>query len=1220
MNLFNQNYLEQFLLKTNNFLNKKKIVVTLGAPSNFKEKLDSSLFVDYETYGSENATESFNKNWAANVFTKLHTSEGPCIISFAQYAYLSSEINADFFAERLVLVKDNLRMLYPLNDGRFLEKQEFEGIEKRPENLPIHQSEQLKAGKNYYYITEEAIGFKTVVNVFEEKKQCKSVKHSPLEVLDHLTDRYAIDKFISDCLTGIRQPSSVAFKIQSKKADLKDELDSIERFNWLLSQLGFEAVVIEDTAVVEQLEVSKETIKTLKHYWGEKAEFRNIRLYKSPNTTKEIQEVSQGQIVQTILDEYNNSKNNKTVRDLFLTAPTGSGKSLLFQLPAFEISKKGDVTIVVSPLIALMKDQVIAIQNDRNFDKVTYLNSELSLIDRERLLSQCHNGEIDVLYLSPELLLSYDIKHFIGERNLGLLVIDEAHLITTWGRDFRVDYWFLGNHIRKIKRFNDLNFPVVAVTATAIFGGSNDMVFDTIDSLNMQDPHMFIGEVKRNDIKFLVNNYDEFESGYDRKKIEQTVNFIKQVGLNTNLKTLVYTPYEKHVRKLIEALQTEKIDFATGYYGRLDKDVKQHAYDEFKSGKKQIMISTKAFGMGVDIPDIEVVYHHAPSGLLPDYVQEIGRLARDPKLNGYATLNYSSKDQIYSKKLYGMSAIRRNQLIEVLKKISKAYNLSKSRNLLLSVDDFAHIFPDSDQLDQKVLTSLMMIEKDYLNKTKFNVIVARPKKLFVKVFARVNSNDHEVLNKKYSSFLKVKNAEKNNDLIIELDLDKIWEKHYRDQNFAVIKHNFYKNKLFSKENISASPQLRAEFELTVSFENAANKLSNILKTLGSALSEMQGFFTKDVYLEALIRLGIEESIAKKLAQFVLSNYSGRVKPNGYMEDNAFIQWKRVKNEYQYLVRGGSKYLFEFNVYQKTIFRLFSNNETNKAFRYVTNRHANAVKYSRLGYLFEILDIGLFEIKGGENPMVFIRINDPKRVERDANIYYKNSILKKTKDRHYLSNQIFDHFFLRYFDNDTRWTFIEDFFLGNDVDELKEIYPGEEQQRVDIIKELKAVKKTTGLNNNIEPKGIKNEFSPNEGSYYNFNNLITLESNGKKETLTVQKWLVKDPVAFNEAYSNHKLKLDSEVFKVLASKLRADHSDYLDQKLGSKKKIQFPGIEGYVKALVPLKNEPLKFYKWWSKNPNQVNLSFREKIELFNKVYYESKSTLLIKHKNLINKS
>ena len=112
-------------------------------------------------------------------------------------------------------------------------------------------------------------------------------------------------------------------------------------------------------------------------------------MYQNPNTSNQITEISQGLIVETIISEYENARNEGKTRDLFLTAPTGAGKSLLFQLPAFHVSSKGDVVIVVSPLIALMKDQVNAMVKDRNFDKVAYLNSELSLIDRERVIESC---------------------------------------------------------------------------------------------------------------------------------------------------------------------------------------------------------------------------------------------------------------------------------------------------------------------------------------------------------------------------------------------------------------------------------------------------------------------------------------------------------------------------------------------------------------------------------------------------------------------------------------------------------------------------------------------------------------------------------------------------------------------------------------------------------------------------------------------------------------
>lgn len=468
--------------------------------------------------------------------------------------------------------------------------------------------------------------------------------------------------------------------------------------NFFLNHFGGALYFLPEVSIEESYQPLKETKEALRKYWGENADFRNLKVYKNPNSSKEITEISQGLIVDTIIKEYENAKAQKEVRDLFLTAPTGAGKSLLFQLPAFHVSKKGDVTIVVSPLIALMKDQVKAIVGDRNYNKVAYLNSELSLIDRDRIIERCKEGEIDILYMSPELLLSYDISHFIGERVLGLLVIDEAHLITTWGRDFRVDYWFLGNHIRKIRKYGNIKFPMVAVTATAIYGGSNDMVFDSIDSLVMQNPHIFIGQVKRDDIEFVINNYDKFETKYERSKINQTVAFIRDID-KIGLKTLVYTPYTKHIRQILGELREDGI--ATGYHGALDSNLKELAYRQFKNGDRNVMVSTKAFGMGVDISDIQVVYHHAPSGLLPDYIQEIGRVARDPEIKGFAALNYSGQDQRFSKALHGMSALRQHQIREVLQKIYKTYLKNQSRNLLLSIDDFGHIFENAMDLDQK---------------------------------------------------------------------------------------------------------------------------------------------------------------------------------------------------------------------------------------------------------------------------------------------------------------------------------------------------------------------------------------------------------------------------------------------------------------------------------------------------------------------------------------
>jgi RecQ family ATP-dependent DNA helicase len=1196
-----------------------QIFILEGLPQQINAHLNEELFADLGTFYAESGLALFNKEWFSRIFAELNKQKEYHIVSFAQYSHLLEYISKDFFKDRSVLIDDNLRNVFPLPKESFLEKTENEDIEKRPENLPVHHSQQIKIGDSYFYIQRDLPVQLKKVNLFTRELDVKSTSNKNLEVLDSITDKYAINLFINRLQSSNNVPEEIAIKFHKKQKLDEYYLKSIKLLNGLLQELGSELFLLEESTVTREETVKPKTQEILKKYWGPTAAFRKLRVYESPNLNQDVVEISQGHIVETIIDEYHRSKKGAQARDLFLTAPTGAGKSLLFQLPAFYISSNKDVTIVVSPLIALMKDQVSAIVNERKFEKVAFLNSELTLIDRERLIKKCHEGEIDVIYLSPELLLSYDIRHFIGERNLGLLVIDEAHLITTWGRDFRVDYWFLGNHIRKMRKYHELKFPLVAVTATAIYGGENDMVFDSIDSLNMNDPHIYVGEVRRNDIEFLVNNYDGFDKGYEKKKLAQTVEFIKEISTQTSFKTLVYAPYTKHVRQIRSQLTAEGIDVSSGYYGSLDKDLKQHAYEQFLSGEKQVMISTKAFGMGVDISDIQVVYHHAPSGLLPDYVQEVGRLARDPKIKGYAALNYSTQDQRFTKALHGMSALKPMQLVEVLKKILKAYRATESRNILLSVDDFAHIFQESDNLDQKVLTSLMMIEKDYLNKHRFNVLIARPKKLFVKVFARVENQDLPKLKSKYQQSIKPISHLENYQTVVEMDLDTIWSQHFEHKSFPMLKRDFYLGKLFKEDGVKIDAQLKVQYDISNSFNQTLKSFENFLDIIKNCLASYQGgFFNETDFISSLDSKINNENTSRKLGKFILATYSGRLIKPGVIEDNAFLQRRKAASDYEYRVFS-NRYLSDFAALSKTLIRLFKDNDSNTAVRFITNKETSSIKYARLGYLLELIELGSFEIKGGENPMVFIRINDPSKIERDINSYYQNTLLKKTLDRHYLSNEIFDHFFLKSFEHAERWDFIEDFFLGMDLNGLLEKYPGKDNERIDILSYLKSVDSGKTSEKARTRNTSLNYFPADTKIYYTSNNMLTLEVDGKNKTLKVSKWLRVDPVSFDKARLAYDLKVDKEIFEVLISKLKANHFEYFKKTRGLNMHIHYNDRIKVIKAIIPYKNEPLSFYKWWINNQNEVYMSFKEKMELLVKVYELNPSILKANHKAMISR-
>lgn len=1035
-------------------LKSNQIFVIQGQTTLLDYEDRQKYFVEIETFQLERNEQTFNKNWFTKVFTILNENKEYHLLSFAQFNYLISYIDPSFFIDRVIIFKDNLRHLFPIDKKDYLEKEEKENIELRPDNLPIYQAEQVAINGKYYYSVKSTVNAFNSVDIFEESIDLDFSNNQHLECIDVSSDPYAVDTFVNECFEQDNFVKQAVVKFYNKQPLSDILINLLRKLNFLLSMFGGRLFVLEESPITSDYQVKEETQELLRRFWGKSASFRNISVYKNPNISNEISSISQGLVVDTIIKEYENSLCAEPVRDLFLTAPTGAGKSMLFQLPAFYVSEKGDITIVVSPLIALMKDQVNAILNERNFDKVAYINSELSLIDRERIVESCKSGEIDILYMSPELLLSYDITHFIGFRRLGLLVIDEAHLITTWGRDFRVDYWFLGNHIRKMRKYHKLLFPMVAVTATAIYGGTNDMVFDSIDSLVMHNPYIFIGQVKRNDIEFIINNYEKFTVNYESSKTTQTVEIIKKIN-ELGLKTLVYTPYTKHIRQILSQLNSDQQNIATGYYGSLDSYNKEFSYRQFKSGETNIMISTKAFGMGVDISDIQVVYHHAPSGLLPDYVQEIGRVARKPEIKGFAALNYSSQDQRYTKALHGMSALRQYQIKEVLKKIHKSYlKNNKNRNLLLSVDDFGYIFENALDLDQKVLTALMMIEKDYLAKNRFNVIIARPKKLFVKVFARISDKYLSTLKTKYVNTCRILLNTGNGNSIIEIDLDKLWYDHFINKSFPILKRDFYTGALFKADNIELIPQLKISLEIFDKFNLAFNKLQSLLNEVQDIFANFKGFFNRDEFQDKLNNYLQNVEKSEKLSKFILSSYSGRLIQPGVIEPNSFLQQRRSIDGFEYRVFS-TQYLASFTTLLNRLNSLFGSTDNTVVEKFVTNKETNTINYVRLGYFLEMLEIGVFEIKGGENPMVFVRINDPNRIEKDSNYSgYSNSLLKKSLDRHNLSNQIFDHFFLRDFSNSERWNLIEDFFLGLDVDHLLDKYKGGEAKNIDIIETLK----------------------------------------------------------------------------------------------------------------------------------------------------------------------
>ena len=236
-----------------------------------------------------------------------------------------------------------------------------------------------------------------------------------------------------------------------------ENIETTEMFNGLVGFLlenSYEVFMYEDKEQTKErhnafLKIAKEEIGIPNF-----EKFKTLEIYKNPIEGNEIEEISQEEIINEIVEQIERSKSNNDdknsfYRDIFVTAPTGAGKSVMFQIPAVYAAKKyGSLTIVISPLVELMNDQVENLVK-RGYYRAARLNSDGNPFDKTEILKKINDGEIDILYLSPEVLLSYSIDTIIGTRDISTIIVDEAHIVTTWGQGFRPDYWYLGTYIEK---------------------------------------------------------------------------------------------------------------------------------------------------------------------------------------------------------------------------------------------------------------------------------------------------------------------------------------------------------------------------------------------------------------------------------------------------------------------------------------------------------------------------------------------------------------------------------------------------------------------------------------------------------------------------------------------------------------------------------------------------------------------------------------------------
>lgn len=324
--------------------------------------------------------------------------------------------------------------------------------------------------------------------------------------------------------------------------------------------------------------------------------------------------------------------NNKSILAIF---PTGGGKSITFQVPALmsgETSK--GLTIVISPLQSLMKDQVDNLEKIGITDAVT-INGLLDPIERAKSYERVENGSASILYLSPESLRSKTIEKLVLGRKISRFVIDEAHCFSSWGQDFRVDYLYIGDFIKSIQEKKNLEdgIPVSCFTATAkqkVIEDIRDYFREKL-SLHLE---LFTSTASRTNLRYKV-----FDKVNEEEKYQQVRDLIEE----KKCPTIIYVSRTRKAYTLAERLKEDGFN-AKPYHGKMDKQEKSENQDSFINGETQIMVATSAFGMGVDKKDVGMVIHYEISDSLENYIQEAGRAGRDENITADCYVLFNEED------------------------------------------------------------------------------------------------------------------------------------------------------------------------------------------------------------------------------------------------------------------------------------------------------------------------------------------------------------------------------------------------------------------------------------------------------------------------------------------------------------------------------------------------------------------------------------------------
>lgn len=575
-------------------------------------------------------------------------------------------------------------------------------------------------------------------------------------------------------------------------------------------------------------------------------------------------------------------------KSLMVIMPTGAGKSLCFQLPA--LLSEG-TALVVSPLIALMKNQVDVIRGISSSDGVAHvLNSSLNNSQVNNVKNDIIKGNTKLLYVAPESLAKEDYIEFLSKINISFLAVDEAHCISEWGHDFRPEYRNLKSILDRINN----KIPIIALTATA----TSKVQDDIVKNLGIKNAEVFKSSFNRPNLFYEIKQKTE-----DVNK--DIISFIKQ---REGKSGIIYCLSRKNVNELSQVLQLNNIN-ALPYHAGLDSKVRVKNQDMFLMEECDVIVATIAFGMGIDKPDVRYVIHHDIPKSLESYYQETGRAGRDGG-EGHCLAFYSHKDiEKLEKFMSGKTVAEQEQSFSLLDEMAAYAETSMSRRkFLLNYfgEDFDELKGEGALMDDnmknpkpkkkvndEVLTVIKLIQH---TKEQY-----RTKDLVAYITGKENNllRSHNVIENKLFGCGKEKDSVFWNSLIRHLLVNKLLEKNI--ESYGVLKLNdislnyvneptdFYiseNHKYDSKKTISVSSGSKpindkGLFKILVSERKRIAKHKNIPPYVifqESSLEEMS--LKYPINNEELRNInGVGEGKAKKFGDSFLKIISDYVKEN-----------------------------------------------------------------------------------------------------------------------------------------------------------------------------------------------------------------------------------------------------------------------------------------------------------------------------------------------------